>query len=146
MKKVTLIIAALSITLVSSSVMALDVSDQSVKQTTLKHVMKGLLRDAQLISEGIYLQDFKSIEAAAQKIACHPTPSAEYKQKLAKNLGAEMGVFKTLDTQVHDSAVAIAKAANKKNMKLVVTEYHKLVDGCQSCHASFKKRVAEIMN
>jgi len=136
---------SLSFVLLALSATAHDVSDKGVKQTTLKHVMRGLLNDSQQISEGIFLQRFNQIEQAALKIANHATPSIEIKQKLAKNLGPEMGVFKNYDIKVHDTATALAKAANEKDMKLVVIEYHQLVDGCQSCHGSFKKRVSKIL-
>ncbi len=145
MNRAKMISIAASLTFLTISATAHDVSDKIVTKTTLKHVMRGLLNDSQQISEGIFLQRYNQIEQAALKIANHPTPSIEIRQKLAKNLGAEMGVFKNFDIKVHDTAVVIAKAANKKDMKLIVTEYHKLVDGCQSCHGSFKKRVSKVL-
>ena len=139
------ITGSIGLVLFTLSANAHDVSDPSVKLTTLKHEMRGLLNDSQQISEGIFLQKYQQIELAAARIADHPQASMEIKQKLVKNLGAEMGVFKSFDIKVHNTAVAIAKAAKDKDMKLVVKEYHQLVDGCQSCHGGFKQRVSNIL-
>jgi cytochrome c556 len=141
----TKITGSICLILISMPLIAHDVTKQGMKSTTLKHVMQGLLKDSQKISEGIFLQKYKQIEQAAARIADHPSPSADIMQKLVKSLGAEMGVFKNFDIQVHDTAIAIVKAAKDQDMKLVVTEYHQLVDGCQSCHGSFKQRVSKIL-
>ena len=129
---------------ITLSVSAHESSSISAQQTTLKQVMRGLLNDSQEMSEAIFLRNFEQIKKAAIKIANHPAPAMEIRRKLAKNLGAEMDVFKSFDMKVHNAAVVIAKAASEKNMKLVVTEYHQLVDGCQSCHSNFKQRISKI--
>jgi len=123
-----------------------EVCDKNTHKITLKNIMQGLLKDTQQITQGIFLEDFKRIEGAASRIADHPTPTLETKLKLVSNLGNEMGAFKGFDKKVHHIAVNIGKAACQQKMALVVSEYHQLVDACQSCHASFKHRVATILN
>ena len=82
------------LTLFAISVSAHDTSRKNIHQVTLKQVMQGLLKDSQKISEGIFLQKFEQIQLAATSIANHPAPAIEIRQKLAKTLGSEMGVFK----------------------------------------------------
>jgi len=135
-KAILVILSA--ILLVSGSVLAQDTN-------RLKLVMNGLLKDTQLLTEGIFLQDFNKIKLAASNIADHPTPGKETMQKVMEHLGTEMPTFKGFDMKVHNTAVLIAKAANENDMIGVVDNYHQLVDGCLSCHNDFKKRVAKVL-
>jgi len=112
----------------------------------LKLVMNGLLKDTQLLNEGIFLEDYKKIELAAGNIADHPTPGKETMQKVMENLGTEMPTFKGYDMKVHNTAVIIAKAAKENDMKSIVSNYHQLIDGCLSCHNNYKKRVSNILS
>jgi len=137
MKSITL--ALLAMVLAPSLAFAQD-------SNRLKQVMNGLLKDTQLLTEGIFLEDYKKIELAASNIADHPTPGKETMQKVMKNLGAEMPTFKGFDMKVHNTAVLIAKAANGNDMKAVVSNYHQLVDGCQSCHNQYKQKISTLLS
>lgn len=117
----------------------------TTQEKGLKSVMQGLLKDTQLLSEGIFLQDFVEIELAANNIAKHPTPGMKTMKKVMGNLGTEMAVFKGLDMKVHNIALGITKSASNQDMPGVVSGYHKLIDGCQSCHSQFKQRVSKIL-
>ena len=111
----------------------------------LQLVMQGLLKDSQQLTAGIFNENFAKIEQAAKNIADHSTPGMPTMKKVIGYLGEEMPAFKGLDMTVHNTAVDIGKAARDKNMAAVVTSYHQLIDGCQSCHSQFKKRVSKIL-
>lgn len=107
--------------------------------------MQGLLKNSQLLTAGIFYEDFTKIELAAKNIADHPAPGMPTMKKVIGYLGEEMPAFKGLDMIVHNTAVDIGKAAGEKNMAAVVTSYHQLIDGCQSCHSQFKQRVSKVL-
>ena len=137
-KAKSIALALLTLLLVPGSVFAQETN-------RLKVVMNGLLKDTQLLTEGIFLQDYKKIELAASNIADHPNPGKETMQKVMKNLGTEMPTFKGFDMKVHNTAVDIAKAAGDEDMTSIMSGYHQLIDGCLSCHTNYKKRVAKIL-
>jgi cytochrome c556 len=113
---------------------------------SLRSVMQGLLIDTQQLSEGIFLEDFAKIKAAAKNIADHPAPAMANMKKVKGYLGTEMVVFKGFDIKVHNTALTIANSANEQDMSKIISGYHQLIDGCQSCHAQFKQRVSKILN
>ncbi len=114
--------------------------------TSLKSVMKGLMEDNLKLNEGILTANFDEIKVAANKIANHPTPGVSTKIKLVSSLGSEMANFKILDTRVHNMAVSIEKAAILKDADKVMSDYHKLIDGCLACHSQYKERVSKILS
>jgi cytochrome c556 len=118
---------------------------EDVEPTILKHIMHGMLSDTHQLTQGIFYNDFKQIEHAAKRIAKHPTPSLSTKIKILSNLGSDMSKFKDLDMFVHDTAMNINKAAKQKNMSDTITEYHKLIDGCLSCHRDYQQSVSKIL-
>lgn len=120
-----------------------EASEGSVNKLQL--VMQGLLKDSQQLTTGIFYEDFAKIEQAAKNIADHPKPGMPTMKKVIGYLGKEMPTFKGLDMKVHDTAVDIGKAAGEKNISAVITSYHQLIDGCQSCHSQFKQRVSKIL-
>jgi len=120
-------------------------NEETNNSATLKEIMQDLLKDTQQISEGIFTDDIKLVEKSAQQIANHPKVPMDTRTKLAKAFGPEMGKFKGFDMTVHNTAIAIEKAAKANDMSSVVSNYHQLIDGCQSCHNNFKIRASEIL-
>jgi len=112
---------------------------------TFKQVMQGLLVETKNITQGIILEDFKLIENAATAIVKHPKPAMSQRKKLMKALAAEVKVFKSFDHVVHGGAVKIAQAAKEQDMVGVISEYQKLITGCQSCHSIFKTRLSKAL-
>jgi len=112
----------------------------------LKVIMNGLLDDTKLLTEGIFLEDFSKIEFASNNIANHPKPSSTTLKKVKSNLAEEMGTFKGFDMQVHNASQEIAKLAPSKDMVKIVSLYHKIIDGCQSCHNQYKSRISNILS
>jgi len=117
----------------------------NTSENRLKLVMQGLLKDTQMLNEGIFYDDLKKIEQAAKNIADHPNPGMPTMKKIMGYLGKEMPKFKELDGKVHNTAVEITKAAKDNDMKSVISNYHELIDGCLSCHSQFKMRVSKIL-
>ncbi|PCJ47502.1 MAG: hypothetical protein COA74_11395 [Gammaproteobacteria bacterium] len=113
--------------------------------TDLKSIMQGMLSDTKDITEGIFIDNFEMIEKAANNIAMHPEIPPVAKLKLIKAFGPKMQEFKANDMKVHQAAVEIGKAAQLKDMDVIITQFHVLIDGCGSCHGKFKKTVQEIL-
>ena len=118
----------------------------STKNSDLKIIMNGLLDDTKLLTEGIFLEDFTKIRLAANNIANHPKPSSETLKKVKANLAEEMGLFKGFDIKVHNASLEIAKSASNKDLVSVVSTYHKMIDGCLSCHSQYKNRISSVLN
>ncbi|MDQ7048109.1 MAG: cytochrome c [Enterobacterales bacterium] len=118
------------------------VSEQ--ENVTLKGVMQGLLKSNLKLNESIVLQNFSAIELAANQIGHHPKPDMKIRMQLVKNMGTEMGQFKSMDNVVHNAALAIEAAAKSQDMEQVLVQYSTMIKGCQACHGKYKKRVAEI--
>ena len=147
MKTSSILIISTVLTALSTTFFVVaDEPSSKVNITTLKHIMQGLLRDTQALTQGIFFEDFQLIEQAAKRIADHPTADLSIKMKLIGNLGADMSRFKKLDKQVHDIALDIRKAAIQQDMSTTIIGYHKLIDGCQSCHSNFKQPVSKLLS
>jgi len=141
-----LLFLMLSIFSLNSGISVAHGGESKPPTNKLKLVMQGLLKDSHLLSEGIFYDDFAKIEKAAKNIADHPNPGMPTMKKVIDYLGKEMPKFKGLDGKVHNTAVEIAKAAKNKNMVNVISGYHELIDGCQSCHSQFKMKVSRVLN
>ncbi len=122
-----------------------SLAKNTTSEVSFKTVMQGLLTDTKNITEGIVLEDFTLIEKAAKNIVDHPKPDLAIRMKLVKAMGSEMGKFKAKDTVVHNSAVALVKAAQAKKIDAVTQEYQTLINGCLGCHASYKEKIANIL-
>ena len=144
--KTKLLVLMFSIFSLNSGIALAHGGESKPSTNKLKLVMQGLLKDSHLLSEGIFYEDFSKIEKAAKNIADHPNPGMQTMKKVIGHLGKDMPKFKGLDTKVHNTAISIMKAASKKNMSAVVANYHELIDGCQSCHSQFKKRVSKVLS
>ena len=80
-----------------------------------------------------------------EKIANHPNPGAEILQEIKKDLAADMPKFKMHDAKVHNAATSIVKLAGQHDLVGIFAEYHKLIDGCQSCHSDFRGRISVVL-
>lgn len=119
----------------------LDANDK----VTFKLVMQGLLVNTKNITQGIILEDYALIEEAAKGIIKHPKPAMSQRRKLMKALAEDVSSFKSYDHVVHGGAAKIVQAAKDKNIDLVLSEYQKLIIGCQSCHNTFKARLSKAL-
>lgn len=111
----------------------------------LKSIMQDLRNDSVQIMDGLLVDDFESVAAAAVRIAEHPQIPASQVALVAAELGKEMPSFKQLDTLVHDLAVSIQSAANDKDGGRATADYQQMLDGCLTCHAAYRQRVALVL-
>ncbi len=132
--------------LLSSSLMAEEVSKDVSKADDLKTIMKGLLTETLKLTEGIIQTDYLMIEKSANKIANHPPANMATRKKLAKEFGPEMLKFKNFDSIVHTSALDILEASKEQDMVKIIGDYQKIVQGCQDCHSVFRERAVEILS
>lgn len=116
-----------------------------VSKVTFKLVMKGLLSNTKMITEGIILRDFALVEFAADGIVNHSKPAMSERKKLMKALGSDITKFKGFDHIVHSGAMKIKEAAKEKNMVTVIAEYQTLITGCQSCHGTFRDELSKAL-
>jgi len=134
------------LTLLVFSTAAISTELVEPSKNRLQLVMSDLLTDTQSLTEGIFKEDFKLIASSAEKIANHPNPGPEILQQVKKSLATEMPKFKMHDVKVHNAAASIVELAAKNDMSAILAQYHEMVDGCQSCHSQFKKRISLELN
>jgi len=113
--------------------------------TTLKEIMQELRDNLVEISDGLLVDDFEQISRGAIGIAEHPRIPPEQVQLVAEELGEEMPAFKRLDTLVHDLALEIDVAARARDRNAAISGFTQMLDGCFACHATYKDRVAAVL-
>lgn len=133
-------------TLLIFSTVVISSEQNESSKNRLQMVMLDLLRDTHSLTEGIFTEDFTLIESSAEKIANHPNPGPEILQQVKQTLGSEMTKFKIHDVTVHKAASSIVELAAKDDMSAILIQYHKMVDGCQSCHNNFKSRISAVLS
>lgn len=112
----------------------------------LKEIMQNLRSDSALIVDGMLVDNFDVVADAANRIANHPRIPPEQVTLLAAELGSEMAAFKQLDTLVHDLSLSIHSAALEADSNSIAYNYQKMLMGCLECHASYRQRVAAVLN
>jgi len=117
-----------------------------VSDTDLKRIMQDLQSDSALIVEGLLVEDFEVIDAAATRITDHPRIPPQQVALVVSELDSEMPAFKELDTLVHDLALSISAAAREADTASIADDYKKMLDGCLACHAAYRERVARVLS
>ena len=113
---------------------------------TLKAIMQGLRDSLVEITDGLLTDDFEQVAQGALAIAEHPRIPAAQAQLVAEELGAEMAVFKRLDTLVHDLSLEIETAAIALDRDAALSNYQRMLDSCVACHVAYKERVAAVLS
>jgi hypothetical protein len=111
----------------------------------LRSLMTGLSIEMQRIQAGLWLEDFLMIEEGARAIAQHPRITPEEIQAIRQALGDEFEAFVQFDVRVHDEALEVAKAAEGKNLALILRHYSRIQQGCLACHAGYRVRVQKAL-
>jgi hypothetical protein len=112
----------------------------------LKGIMQGLRNNLVEISDGLLIDDFEKMAHGADAIAGHPQIPPWQVKLVAAELGSEMGVFKQLDTLVHDLSLEISAAATTRDRDDAISGYQQLLEGCLACHRTYKERVAAVLS
>jgi hypothetical protein len=111
----------------------------------LKEIMQGLRDDTVEIADGLLTDDFERVARGAAGIASHAQIPPEQVKLVAAELGAEMPTFKQFDISVHELSLSIAAAAEKKDRNQASADFHRMLDGCLACHATYKDRVSTVL-
>ena len=134
MKRCLLIALCLMVTKIGAT-------SPEVKKNDLQLIMNELMKNNQTLSHAILIQDFEQIELAAASIADHPKPSSQTLNHIKQTLNKEMPLFKQYDNTVHQAALTITSLVKAKDIRQITTEYLRMYQGCQSCHADYKERI-----
>ncbi len=107
----------------------------------LSSIMAGLGADMRKVQQGVWSDDFVAIATHAMKVADHPMVNASEKERIQATLGSEFGDFIKRDKAVHARAVALSKAAEKKDISIVLEELALLQSDCVACHNAYRKEL-----
>jgi len=118
----------------------------STASSDLKQIMQALRDDSVRILNGLLVDDFDGVAEAASRIADHPQIPPAQIERVAAELGAEMGAFKQFDTLVHDLSLAIRSAALENDRSRAIADYQKMINACLACHYSYRQRVANALS
>jgi hypothetical protein len=105
---------------------------------TLKEVMQHLAAAEQEIQTGLLMNNRLMVKKGAKAIAHHPMPKGGIKPYLKKNHQEFTKVVKTMDKNVHQSAVEMAKVADTASMLDLQALNNKMTSGCIGCHNVFR--------
>lgn len=104
---------------------------------TLRAIMQELGTEYLRLTNGLLIDDFKSLEESAKAIEGHPLPHevvAAIKNKLGRNFRA----FERVDEQSHNAAAELAKRAAAKDITGSAKAFGRLSEACVSCHKQFR--------
>lgn len=109
----------------------------------LREIMRQLGRDMQLTTNAISLEDWERVAQLGEKIAEHPQPPMGEKMRIISYIGSNVGKFKEYDNRTHNSAKAMAAAAERGDGQAVIESFSNLQTSCLACHQSFRKGFLE---
>lgn len=115
----------------------------ATESLALQKIMKDLGRHMQAITDGVSRGDWELVEKSASLIADHPQPPFGEKARILGFVGSNVGRFKAHDTETHDQAVAVGKAARAGDGQAVILAFQKLQTSCHDCHSAFRKPFVE---
>lgn len=127
---------AVTLFLASLAAMPLPASGQG-----LKEIMRQLEADYNRLNRSILLEEYAEIEAAASRIAEHPTPDWSERLAILARVGSDSGRFKQLDAEMAEAAGHLVQAASDKNMDRVLKAQAQLMRVCMQCHVPFRKKI-----
>lgn len=108
---------------------------------TLLAVMRDLGRQNSELAKAILVEDWQTMSAAANMIAEHPKPGMSERMKILAALGDRAGEFRGFDTTVHDAAIALREAAERKDIAAVSNSYTEMFSACVACHGEFRSEL-----
>lgn len=124
-------------------VSALGASATDENPLELRKVMQELGGNLAAITESISREDWQRVAHIAPLIADHPKPPMGERAQILALLGADMGRFKAYDGQTHQTAEALAEAAQKGDGEAVITVFAELQRSCLGCHENFRQKIIE---
>jgi cytochrome c556 len=109
----------------------------------LSAVMKRLGQDMRAVTGAISREDWALVAELAPKIAAHDEPPLTEKMRILTWLGTDAGKFRSFDTQVHDAANGMGKAAMRGDGPAVIDAFARVHQACLGCHQGFRKSFVE---
>jgi cytochrome c556 len=131
-------------TVIVAVLLPLSFSSLAAEPKNMKEVMQIISSDMQQVVKGISEEDYALIARKAKDVAFHKEPPVKQRQAFLKELKSELAAFKAHDNQVHASAMAMKKAAEEKNMLVVIENYTKTLQACVACHQGYRDRMAKV--
>lgn len=116
---------------------------QAAEPLMLQKIMKDLGRNMQTITDGISREDWALIEKQAHLIANHPQTALSEKVRIMGFAGTSMTKYKAYDSETHEAAHGLGKAAKSKDGAGVINSFQKLQSACFNCHREFRKPFVE---
>jgi len=113
------------------------------KPLALRKIMSDLGENMQVITDGISRENWKLVEKTASQIADHPQPPFVERIKILSFVGSNVNQFKGYDNKTHNAAIALDKAARRKDGHKVITAFSILQNTCLACHQKFRKSFQE---
>ena len=107
----------------------------------LKEIMRQLETDYNRLNQAILLEEYADIEAAARRIAEHPTPSLSERLAILARVGSDSGRFKQFDAEMAEAATRLAQAAADRNVDRILNAQARLMQVCMQCHVPFRKKI-----
>lgn len=110
-------------------------------QDSLLDIMRQLDADTVALTSSLMTENWSAMSAAAKAIADHPKVPMVERVKILSELGSEAPAFRSFDTQVHDAAVGISEAADRRDLTGARARFDEMLDSCIACHSLFRDRV-----
>lgn len=104
-------------------------------------IMQKLNADTLRLTNALLVEDWDVAASSADAIAEHPMAPLKERMKILSHLGTLAGQFRAHDETVHHAAVSAADAAARGDAKEAGKQYGILIEGCLSCHQSFRKEI-----
>lgn len=136
-----LILFIIATVFVSSNIIAQEhhhATEDKTDSLPVVLIMQGMDKSLSQLSSAIMYEDYERISLSAHNIANHPAINKEDIDALFKRLGPKKAAFIKCDTEVHDLAVAIAKAGKNNNMGKILENYSAMLVKAAECHSNFR--------
>ncbi len=104
----------------------------------LRRIMQGMQHNMQEIELGISKKDWELVSQNALSIASHPAPPFLEKLRVLAYINTELGAFKKLDKNTHDTAKELGELVLMDDKRKVEAIFLQLKDSCEQCHQEFR--------
>lgn len=93
------------------------------------------------IQNALWREDYATVAEHARRIAANSGFSPEQQARIVGSPRQATAWFGEADAKVHDSALALAAAADSKNALKVVKALGSMQEGCAACHTNYRARM-----
>lgn len=104
----------------------------------LQKIMQELGEQMQFVAGAISREDWEAVAEAAPRIGKHRAPSFTEKARIMAFLGSRAPEFRAADRQVHDAAMKMDAAAQRRDGVEVIKAYAEVQQACLACHQAHR--------